>query len=69
MKFVHLTGLAQVNGRNEIDWSKRLELDVWYVEHRTTMLDMKILLLTQVVLSGDGISHKHSATMPKFRGK
>lgn len=65
-----LTGLAQVNGRNEIDWSERLELDVWYVEHRTMMLDMKILLLTLwVVLSGDGISHKHSVTMPKFRGK
>ena len=65
-----LTGLAQVSGRNEIDWDKRLELDVWYVEHQTFILDIKILLLTfWVVLSGNGIAHKGSVTMPKFNRK
>jgi len=41
-----ITGWAQVHGRNNLDWDRRLALDVWYVEHQSFRLDMKILLLT-----------------------
>lgn len=41
-----ITGWAQVNGRNELAWDKRLEMDVWYVEHQSFWLDIKILLMT-----------------------
>lgn len=65
-----ITGWAQVNGRNELDWDNRLELDVWYVENRTVLLDLKILLLTVwKVLRREGISAKGEATMRRFTGK
>jgi sugar transferase EpsL len=64
-----VTGWAQVNGRNAISWDEKLNLDVWYVDHQTFWLDMKILWMTIVrVLKGDGISQVGQATMEKFRG-
>ena len=51
-----LTGWAQVNGRAEIPWEERIELDVWYVEHRTPMLDLRILLRTaRLLITGHGL--------------
>ncbi len=62
-----ITGWAQVNGRNAIDWDQKLELDVWYVENRTFWLDMKILLLTFLkVFKREGISHEGHVGMPRF---
>jgi len=64
-----ITGWAQVNGRNALDWPERLELDVWYVEHAGFLLDLRILLRTAfVVLSRRGISGAGSATMTPFTG-
>jgi len=64
-----LTGWAQVNGRNALTWEARLELDVWYVEHRSLALDLRILLRTvATVLRRRGISHAGHATMERFRG-
>jgi lipopolysaccharide/colanic/teichoic acid biosynthesis glycosyltransferase len=64
-----LTGWAQVNGRNGIDWDEKLRLDVWYVDHRSLRLDLRILLLTVLqVLRQDGISADGHATMPEFTG-
>lgn len=54
-----ITGWSQVNGRNGIDWSTRIDLDVWYVDHRSVLLDLQILLMTiPAVLSGDGVYGK-----------
>ena len=66
-----ITGWAQVNGRNAISWEDKFKLDVWYVDHRSLWLDVKILWLTaQKVLVRDGISAEGEATMPRFaRGK
>lgn len=51
-----LTGLAQVSGRNQLDWTERMELDLWYVRHRTLSLDLWILAKTPfVLLSGEGV--------------
>ncbi len=47
-----ITGLAQVNGRARLPWDARIELDVWYVEHRSTLLDLKILARTPLALFG-----------------
>lgn len=64
-----LTGLAQVSGRNDQSWETRLALDVWYVDHWSLWLDLKILATTVVkVLSGEGTSSPGHATMPKFEG-
>lgn len=64
-----ITGWAQVNGRNSVSWEEKLALDVWYVEHRSLALDLRILARTVgQVLRSDGISHEGSATMPEFRG-
>ena len=64
-----ITGWAQVNGRNAISWADKFVLDVWYVEHRSLWLDVKILWLTvRKVLVRDGISAPNDATMPKFEG-
>lgn len=65
-----LTGWAQVNGRNAVDWSTRLAMDVWYVDHRSFSLDLRILWRTLgKVLRADGISQSGHATMEKFRGR
>jgi len=51
-----ITGWAQVNGRASLPWSERIELDLWYVEHRSLLLDLKILARTaKILLSGDGL--------------
>jgi lipopolysaccharide/colanic/teichoic acid biosynthesis glycosyltransferase len=64
-----ITGLAQVSGRNALSWGERLALDVWYVDHRSMRLDMKILARTMwQVLSGNGITAPGHATMPEFTG-
>jgi undecaprenyl phosphate N,N'-diacetylbacillosamine 1-phosphate transferase len=64
-----ITGWAQVNGRNAIEWEKKFELDCYYTEHFSFKMDMKIILMTlQKVLLRDGISSTQSVTMEKFRG-
>ena len=64
-----ITGWAQVNGRNSIPWKEKFELDVWYVDNRTTLLDFKILIMTiKKILLRDGINSDMHATMPKFEG-
>jgi sugar transferase EpsL len=64
-----ITGWAQVNGRNALSWEERFKLDVWYVDHQTIWLDLKILWLTLLrVLHGEGINQEGQATMEKFRG-
>lgn len=65
-----VTGWAQVNGRNAISWEEKFELDVWYVDHQSLWLDIKILWLTlRKVLVREGISAAGDATMPIFKGK
>ncbi|MGE3474256.1 MAG: sugar transferase [Rhodospirillaceae bacterium] len=62
-----LTGWAQVNGRNALSWEERFKLDVWYVDHLSFGLDLKILIKTAgVALSGAGVSAGDHATMPRF---
>jgi sugar transferase EpsL len=64
-----LTGWAQVNGRNALSWPEKFELDLWYVEHRSLWLDLRIVARTfERVLARDGIAHVGDATMPKFTG-
>jgi lipopolysaccharide/colanic/teichoic acid biosynthesis glycosyltransferase len=64
-----ITGWAQVNGRNILSWDERFSLDVWYVDHRSLRLDLRILWLTlRKVCMREGISHAGAATMPRFRG-
>ena len=64
-----ITGWAQVNGRNAIGWDDKFKLDVWYVDHRSLWLDLKILWLTvKKVLVRDGISAAGEATMARFTG-
>lgn len=64
-----ITGWAQVNGRNSISWEEKLALDVWYVDNRSLILDLKILLLTLAkVFEKEGISQEGRATMQKFTG-
>lgn len=64
-----ITGWAQVNGRNSISWEKKFEYDVWYVEHISFGLDLKILFLTiRKVFVREGISQEGQATMEEFKG-
>lgn len=64
-----LTGWAQVNGRNQIGWEERFEMDVWYVDHASLWLDLRILVLTVVrVLRRDDISADGCTTMTAFTG-
>ena len=65
-----ITGWAQVNGRNAISWTKKFELDVWYVDHCSFSLDVKIVFLTiKKVFMREGISQEGLATMEFFNGK
>lgn len=65
-----ITGWAQINGRNSILWTKKFELDVWYVDNATILLDIKILLLTiKKVLVPHGINATEKYTMEEFNGK
>ncbi len=64
-----ITGWAQVNGRNAISWKEKFELDVWYVEHQSFLLDLKILYRTvKKVFVSEGISAEGSVTIEKFKG-
>ena len=64
-----ITGWAQVNGRNALSWDEKFKLDVWYVDHRSPWLDIKILWLTvRKVLVREGISAAGESTMSKFTG-
>ena len=64
-----ITGWAQVNGRNAISWTKKFELDVWYVDHCSLWLDVKIIFLTiKKVFVREGISQEGQATMEFFTG-
>lgn len=64
-----ITGWAQVNGRNAINWQEKFNYDVWYVEHISLALDIKIFWLTILkVLSSDGVSQKGHVTIEKFTG-
>lgn len=64
-----ITGWAQVNGRNMISWDKKFEYDVYYVDHVSLALDIKIFFLTILkILQGSGISADNNATMEKFQG-
>lgn len=64
-----ITGWAQVNGRNAISWEEKFEYDVWYVEHQSFALDMRILFMTLAQLfRRSDISHGGHATMPRFCG-
>lgn len=68
--FPGITGWAQVNGRNALTWTKKFELDVWYVDHWSFLLDLRILFMTaKCVVLRTGISHGNDATMPFFLGK
>lgn len=64
-----ITGWAQINGRNTLNWDEKFRLDVWYVDNRSMRLDFRILGLTvRKVLVRDGISAAGEATMPRFSG-
>lgn len=64
-----LTGWAQVHGRNDVDWGRRLALDAWYAEQCSLRLDLRILARTvAVVLTGVGVTAPGSVTMPRFQG-
>jgi len=64
-----ITGWAQVNGRNALSWEQKFDLDIWYVDHLTLLLDLKILILTLwKILTRESISHGGCATMPEFQG-
>jgi len=65
-----ITGWAQVNGRNSLSWDQKFQLDVWYVDHWSLWLDLKILVMTiGRVLRRDGISAPGHLTMPEFLGE
>ena len=64
-----ITGWAQVNGRNAISWDKKFELDVWYVDHSSFLLDVKILFKTvQKVVQSEGINPNDTTTTEPFQG-
>ena len=64
-----ITGWAQVNGRNSLSWEDKFDHDVWYVDHQSFRLDMRILFMTvETVIRRDGISHDGAATMTPFLG-
>lgn len=64
-----ITGWAQVNGRNAISWEEKFEYDVWYADHRSLLLDLKILWMTLLkVVCSEGVAQSGHVTMEKFRG-
>jgi lipopolysaccharide/colanic/teichoic acid biosynthesis glycosyltransferase len=65
-----ITGWAQIHGRNALDWDEKFRLDLWYVDHRSFWLDIKILVLTPwKVFKREGISQPGQATAEEFKGK
>lgn len=64
-----ITGWAQVNGRNALNWEEKFDLDVWYVDNYSLLLDIRIILMTIVsIIKRDGINQQNHVTMPKFTG-
>jgi sugar transferase EpsL len=64
-----ITGWAQINGRNALTWEEKFRLDVWYVDHQSFFLDLKIMCITLLkLITREGISAEGHATMPEFRG-
>lgn len=64
-----ITGWAQINGRNMLSWEEKFELDIWYLNNKSLLLDIKILILTaKRVFQRSGISNEHHVTMPPFEG-
>jgi len=64
-----ITGWAQVNGRNSVNWEERFKMDVWYVDNKSFLLDLKILFITiYKVLRKDGINQSAQKTMEPFKG-
>ncbi len=64
-----LTGFAQVHGRNSVSWQHKFEMDVWYVDNLSLLLDIKLVFSTvKVVLKSEGISSSTSVTMEEFKG-
>lgn len=64
-----ITGWAQINGRNSLSWEEKFDLDCWYVENQSLLLDFKILALTvKKAIFKEGISAQGEATMPRFMG-
>ncbi|KJS66646.1 MAG: sugar transferase [Peptococcaceae bacterium BICA1-7] len=64
-----ITGWAQVNGRNAITWNEKFKLDVWYVDNKSFLIDIKILWLTFIkVIRSEGINQQGQATVEKYRG-
>ena len=65
-----LSGLAQINGRNLLDWERRFDYDVRYVKNQSIILDLKIIILTfKIILKGKGVSPKNTEIMPEFKPK
>jgi lipopolysaccharide/colanic/teichoic acid biosynthesis glycosyltransferase len=65
-----ITGWAQINGRNALTWQQKFALDVWYVDHRSLRLDVKIMLLTMwKIITREGINQPGQATMEEFKGQ
>jgi lipopolysaccharide/colanic/teichoic acid biosynthesis glycosyltransferase len=64
-----ITGWAQVNGRNAISWDKRFQYDIWYIDHLSFRLDMKIFWMTVLkIFKSEGINQEGHVTMEKFKG-
>lgn len=64
-----ITGWAQVNGRNAMTWEEKFELDIWYLDHQSLWLDLKIIALTVLkIIRREGISQPGQATMEEFLG-
>lgn len=64
-----MTGWAQVNGRNAISWEEKFKLDTWYVQNRSLLLDLKILIITVLkVIKKEGINQQQEVPMEKFKG-
>ncbi|MGJ7460575.1 sugar transferase [Halomonas sp. MA07-2] len=65
-----VTGWAQVNGRNAISWEEKFNYDIWYVENKSFLLDLKILFMTlRKVFVREGINTSEGVTMPKYKGE
>lgn len=64
-----ITGWAQVNGRNTLSWQEKFSMDVWYVDHKSFLLDLKIIFVTiWKIIKCEGISHPGHVTMERFMG-
>jgi lipopolysaccharide/colanic/teichoic acid biosynthesis glycosyltransferase len=65
-----VTGWAQINGRNSISWEEKFDLDVWYIDNRSLLFDLRIVFLTvKKVLVREGIDNQEDVPMPRFTGK